>query len=126
MKKILLVVGIFLSSNSQAQTIDVSQLNEVDKQKHRLAFCSRLALWNENKLNRQFEADLIFDILDLLRDNGFHKWSDPVYDKAANDTKASLILGEIKPVQLDFDECIADLKNILEQNYVPNFSYMSQ
>lgn len=126
MKNILLALGIFLSSNSHAQTIDVSQLDTVDKQKHRLAFCGRLALWNENELNRQFEADLIFDILDLLRSNGFHKWSDPVYEKANDDTKASLILGKIKPVQFDYDACVEDLKRILEQNYVPNFSYMKK
>ena len=127
MKKILFAWGIFLSSYSQAQTIDVSQLNEVDKQKHRLAYCSALERWNQWELDFLFDAGPIFDIMTLLDDSGFVKRvGDPFMNKAENDTKAKLILGEIKLNQIVFNNCINDLKKILKKEYVPNFSYMEK
>lgn len=126
MKKILLVVGIFLSGNSQAQTIDVSQLNEIDKQIHRVGYCRELVSWNIDELNFKYDNELITDMTNLLIESGLFGHKNTVYKKTKNDTKAKLILGEIKLSQGDFSKCTRDLKEILKNEYVPNFSYIEK
>ena len=126
MKKSILILGILLSSNSQAQTIDVSQLNEIDRQIHRVAYCRQLVSWNIDRLNFKFDHDLIMDMTELLRESGLFGYKNTVFKKTQNDTRAKLILGEIKLSQRDFSECTGDLKKILKKEYVPNFSYMEK
>jgi len=126
MKKILFVLVMLLSSNSHAQTIDVSQLNKIDQQIHRVVYCYEIERWNQWELNSRFETGPIHEITTLLENNGFIKRRNPVRRKAQDDTKAKLILREIKLTQEVFNSCIKDLKKILKKEYVPNFSYMDQ
>lgn len=125
MKKFLLALGFFSATSASAQSTDVSTLSEYDQQMHRAGFCWQLASWNINSLNFQFDIARIYDVHNLLVSNGFILYTG-VFTKSASDLEAKLILDELELTQTMFDECNQDMKAMLKQEYVPNFSYMTE
>lgn len=125
MKKLFLALAFFTATSASAQSTDVSTLSEYDQQMHRAGFCWQLASWNINETNFQFDNARIYDVHNLLVSNGFILYTG-VFTKSAADLEAKLILDELELTQTMFDECNQDMKAMLKQEYVPNFSYMTE
>ena len=125
MKKLLLALGFFSATSASAQSTDVSTLSEYDQQMHRAGFCWQLASWNISSLNFQFDNARIYEVHNLLVSNGFILYTG-VFTKSAADLETKLILDELELTQTMFDECNQDMKAMLKQEYVPNFSYMTE
>ena len=126
MKKSCLFALLFscIGTVGISQTVDISTLSDYEKQMHRIGFCIEIGYKAEG--NDTLE---IFSIVNILRDNGFRsreKAGYKVEQKSKNDTKTKLILKEIVTTQQMLDECNEDLKAILEDEYIPNFSYMEK
>jgi hypothetical protein len=128
MKKFCLFALLFscIGTVGTSQTIDVSTLSDYEKQHHRIGFCIEIGYKDGG--NDTLE---IFSIVNLMSDNGFRKPGKgkagyQVERKSANDTKTKLILEEIVTTQQMLDECNEDLKAILKDEYIPNFSYMEK
>ena len=74
-----------------------------------------------------FDIGKIMAISILLDDNRANSRSkDPndIYFKARNDSQKKLILNETVITQDLLNDCDRDMKLILKEKYVPNFSYM--
>lgn len=125
MNKLALLFGVLVASQAQSQTLDIGTLSLYERAVHRYGWCSE-AYYAEGKNN---QPDLytyrIGDIINLLRVNGFTNADDGgVGFKAREDLQAQLIIGGKILSQEDLDACFEDLKNMLAENYVPNFKYM--
>jgi hypothetical protein len=125
MKAIALLLGFFVASPALSETLDVSTLSPYEQNVHRFGWCSQA--WRDEGMNNQpnLETYQIGDIVLLLSSNGFTD-ADNEYlsGKAGDDLQAQLITGSKILNQKDLDACFEDLKNILTENYVPNFKYM--
>jgi hypothetical protein len=131
MKKILFALGVLSASFAQAQTVDVTTLSLHNQQVHRIAFCRIIATngIRESKNRQNLDRKKVFDIYMLLDNNGFMKReqnSQTIFFDATSDTETKVLLEEIDVTQEMIDKCEADLKNILREKYVPNFSYMEK
>jgi len=112
------------TTSAMSQTVDVSTLNDYELKHHRIGFC--IEIGHKSGVNDTLE---IFSIVNLMFDNGFRDGEKAGYEierKSANDTKTKLILNEIVTTQEMLNECNKDLKAILKDEYIPNFSYMDK
>jgi hypothetical protein len=115
----------FIGTAGNSQTIDMSTLSDYEKQVHRISWCN--TVWMRYPFD--FDNKDVYNIIKLL---GVQDFTSPNRDvnnimhKAASDTQAKLILNEITVSQETFNECNEDLKAILKDEYIPNFSYMEK
>ena len=127
-----IVSGLLLCSPSFSQTVDISSLTETEQSVHRASHCYAL----QTSLNFTYPNDWavtvvrIAEIKQLLEENGFLKRqlfvdTNDVGQKAANDVKAALILGDLEVTLEMLTDCAVDMVSILKNEYIPNFSYMN-
>ena len=121
----LLFISIPLIGNTQ--TTDISALSDYEKSLHRWAWCEVVAF--SLPTFGVFDKGKITAISILLFDNKANSRSkDPnkIFQKARRDTEKQLILNEIVITQDLLNDCDRDMKLILKENYIPNFSYLSE
>ena len=122
MYKFAIILILVTTTQTYAETNDVSQLSSYEKQMHRLGWCTA-AWWNSG----EHDTYEIGDIIMLLGRNGFEDNDvNRIRHKAIDDLKAELIIGSRVLTQKDFDNCFKDLKDMLSNHYIPNFSYMER
>ena len=131
-----------LASTGWSETIDVTTLNDYEKQVHRAVWCRmfedfRYDNWVSGKKtfeNFDFESDRTKhyetnNFYELLKGNNFfHKdWNDrQIKQKLEADMEKQLIFGEISFSLSDIDDCHADMKALLKKEYIHNFSYLEK
>ena len=115
-----------IGSNVTAQTVDITTLSKLEQQQHRLGFCREIWMGKRDYAaeGQKLKSGKIGDMLELLKPLTQPVDDEWVYGKAINDTTKMLILGELIVDQQMLDECNSDMKAILAERYVPNFSYM--
>ena len=129
MKKSLLFVFLltFAVSPGMSQSVDISTLSDYEKQMHRIGYCEQLDTFIMESEVQGLNRRKVYAIWTLLDENGFRKKdSRKIERKIKNDLKKQMILGEISFTQTDVDMCENDLKAILKDEYIPNFSYMEK
>ena len=112
-----------------SQTIDVSTLSDYEKKMHRIGYCNQLDTFALDGEVQGLNRRKVYAIWKLLNENGFRKKdkiSREIERKIKNDLKTKMILEEISFTQTDVDMCENDLKAILKDEYIPNFSYMEK
>lgn len=125
MKKLTLLISVFVASTAMAETVDLDTLSSYEQEVHRYGWCQRAYLSEGQNNQSNLERYQIGNIVLLLASNGFlNADSRRVRDKADNDLEAQLIVGSKIIDQEDLTSCFDDLKDILAKNYVPNFVYM--
>ena len=128
MNKLAFLVSMLVASQALSQTLDIGTLSPYKQTMHRYGWCTQ-AYMSAVTSNQPGQPGLLHyeigTIKQLLDSNGFTDGDkDRVHRKAANDLEVQLILGSKRLNQEDLDACFEDLKNILAENYVPNFKYL--
>ena len=131
MKKSCLFVVLFscIGTAGTSQTIDVSTLSDYEKKIHRIGYCEQLDTFALNGDIQGLKRKKVYDIYNLLSANNFMEGDErdgQILYKIQNDLKKRMILEEISFTQTDVDMCENDLKAILKDEYIPNFSYMEK
>ena len=144
MIKIILAISLLFISVpfiGNTRTVDVTTLSDQDKIYHRIGWCKAL----DNKHGSYLDRNKFDDFYDVLyNDDYFDKDVNNIVEKAFNDVEALLALDEYNTfmgVKTSMDknkkelrwwnlaekwlrECVIDMKQIVKDTYVPNFSYM--
>ena len=126
----LLFISTPLIGNTQ--TVDVSTLSDHEKKLHRWGWCMQI---NDSKYfdYETWDMDMkelgwkINDVFTLLRWNGA-KGDDPnqIYMKVQQDVMKQQLLDEINVTELMLRKCLEDAKQMLRDDYIPYFSYLSE
>lgn len=128
MRNLLIVLGLLCASATQALTADISQLPKKLQVIHRAVFCST-ATQNSRELERNIRKEAMdtLRIYNVINSNDFVSTDEEyeMWSKTNNDVKKMLLLGELEQTKELFSNCKRDLLQILEETYVPNFSYMN-
>lgn len=127
MKKLLLglCVSAFLAAPVSAQQLDVSELTDYEKSLHRWAWCVVVAITSFMEHDDFGEDFKILDISSLLDSNNFRaNDSRRIYNRAEDDIRAALLLGQITITKAEVKKCESDMLAILRNEYVPNFTYL--
>ena len=143
MIRIILVISLlFISAPliGNTRTVDVTTLSDQDKIYHRIGWCKAL----DKNQGGWLDPNKFDDFYDVLYNDGyFDKDVNDIVKKAFNDVEAILALDE-KTEFMGVDlmktqkkgvyshhlaekwlkECVRDMKQIVKNSYVPNFSYM--
>lgn len=129
MKKFCLFAILFscIGTTGISQTVDVSKLSDYEKQMHRIGYCKQLDTFALKGDIQGLKRKKVFAVCSLLRTNNFMEGDkNRIFYKIQNDLKKQMILEEISFTQTDVDMCENDLKAILKDEYIPNFSYMDK
>lgn len=124
MKKLALFFIIFWSPLN-AESINLANLSPYEQSIHRVAWCHEA--WSSVGSNGQpqLKTYQIYDIIQLLDSKDFERNDNKrVYRKTRQDLRAALILGTKILEQNDLDLCFKDLREVLAENYIPNFEYI--
>jgi hypothetical protein len=131
MKKSCLFALLFscIGTMGVSQSIDVSTLSEYEKKIHRIGYCEQLDTFALDGDIQGLDPKKVYAIYNLLIANKFldrDTRDRKIFRKIQNDMKKQMILEEISFTQTDVDMCENDLKAILKDEYIPNFSYMEK
>lgn len=141
-KLMFAVVLAFTSSQTVAETIAVSALSPKEQIHHRLLWCEQAQL--EFSLPRLEDVDVptynkavrtkngIITAVKLLRStynlprmaHFDPKYFDSFERKIKDDFDAAILLEKLEITQSILEECNKDLVLLVEDDYVPNFSYL--
>ena len=94
---------------------------------HRIGYCEQLDTFALDGDIQGLKRKKVFAVYSLLSSNNFMEGDkNRIFYKIQNDLKKQMILEEISFTQTDVDMCENDLKAILKDEYIPNFSYMDK
>ena len=130
----------FTASQMVAETIAVSALSPKEQIHHRVLWCERAVLeyslpkeagvptYNKavnTKNSIRTAADLLRRTYNLPRMAHFDpKYLDSIESKIDDDFDAAILLEQLEITQAMMEKCNEDLVLLLENDYVPNFSYL--
>lgn len=127
MNILTLLLSVLVASQALSQTLNIGALSPYEQNLHRVGWCREAWLDEGENSQPNLDTHQISDVITLLESNGFMDADEGlVHYKAGQDLKAQLIIGSKILSQVDLDACFEDLKNILTENYVPNFEYMEK
>ena len=139
-KLIFAAIFTFTASQMVAETIAVSALSPKEQIHHRLRWCERANLefslpevadvptYNKavnTKNGIQTAANLLRRTYNLPRMAHFDpKYLDSIESKIDDDFDAAILLEQLEITLAMVEKCNEDLVLLLENDYVPNFSYL--